>query len=260
MRKIALISIMLVITILGLTACASGIAPEEYDKVKDDLSTIRSQLASLQSKLAESEIVKIKLEALLNDQYDELRQSYDTVVSEYESLQAGFVDLSTEYENLGKQLDVVRDEYETLQAQHEYLLAEYDVLRTQYDIVTEEPAPITAEDVEQALFNLVNKDRIDNGLDEQLWGKYLYKWARANSTNMATNKRIEYSDFASWQEVQWATGYDTTDEMAEAVMTMWRNTRNYERYFLNINATYGAVAVYESEEIYYITYIASNFR
>lgn len=260
MRKIALISIMLVITLFTLPACTSGIAPEEYDKVKDELSTIQSQLVSLQGKLAESEIVKVNLEALLTEQYDELSQTYDTVVSEYESLQANFDSLSTEYEDLGKQLDAVRDEYETLQAQHEYLLAEYDVLRAQYDIVTEEPALITEEDVEQALFNLVNKDRIDNGLDEQLWGKYLYKWAIANSRDMATNKRIEYSDYASWQEVEWATGYDTTDEMAEAVMTMWENTRNYERYFLNINATYGAVAVYKSEEIYYITYIASNFR
>lgn len=260
MRKIALISIMLVITLFSLAACASGIALEEYDKVKDELSTIQSQLASLQSKLAESEIMKANLEVLLNDQYDELSQTYDTAVSEYESLQANFDSLSTEYEDLGKQLDVVRDEYETLQAQHGDLLAEYDVLRAQYDIVTEEPAVITEEDVEQALFNLVNKDRIDNGLDEQLWGINIFKWARANSTSMATNKRIEYSDYASWQEVEWATGYDTTDEMAEAVMTMWRNTRNYERTFLNINATYGTIAVYKSDEIYYITYIASNFR
>ncbi len=260
MRKIALISIMLIITILSLPACASRVALEEYDKVQDELSTIQSQLASLQGKLAESESVKANLEVLLNDRYDELSQTYDTVVNEYESLQAKFDDLSTEYENLGKQLDAVREEYETLQAQYEDLLAEFDVLRAQYDIVTEEPAVITEEDVEQALFNLVNQERVTNGLDEELWGIYLYKWARANSTSMATNKRIEYSDYASWQAVEWATGYDTTDEMAEAVMTMWKNTRNYERYFLNINATYGAVAVYKSEEIYYITYIASNFR
>ncbi|MCH8864639.1 MAG: hypothetical protein IIB13_04670 [Chloroflexi bacterium] len=260
MRKITLISIMLVISLFSLPACASGIALEEYDKVKDELSTIQSQLASLQSKLAESEIVKANLEVLLNDQYDELSQSYDTVVSEYESLQAKFDDLSTEYEDLGKQLDAVRDEYETLQAQYEDLLAEYDVLRAQYDIVTEEPAVITEEDVEQALFNLVNQGRVTNGLDEQLWGINIYKWATENSRNMATNRRIEYSSYASWQAVEWATGYDTTDEMAEAVMTMWRNTRNYERTFLNINATYGTVAVYKSEEIYYITYIASNFR
>ena len=259
MRKIAFISIMLVITLVSLPACDSGIALEEYDRVKDELSTIQSQLESLQGKLAESEIVKANLEEL-NVKFDELSQTHDTVVNEYESLQAKFDDLSTEYENLGKQLDAVRDEYETLQVQYEDLLAEYDVLRAQYDIVIEEPAVITEEDVEQALFNLVNKDRIDSGLDEQLWGIYVYKWARANSTSMATNRRIEYSDYASWQEVEWATGYDTTDEMAEAVMTMWRNTRNYERTFLNINATYGAVAVYKSEEIYYITYIASNFR
>lgn len=259
MRKIALIS-MLVITLLGLTACASGIAPEEYDKVKDELNTIRSQLASLQGKLAESETVKVNLEALLTDQYDQLRQTYDTAVNEYESLQAEFDGLSIEYENLGKQSDAVRDEYETLQVQYEGLLTEYDVLRAQYDVVTGEPAVITGEAVEQALFNLVNKDRIDNGLDEQLWGPNVYKWAIENSRNMATNGRIEYSSYASWQEVEWATGYDTTEETAEAVMTMWRNTRTYERTFLNINATYGAIAVYKSDEIYYITYIASNFR
>ncbi len=260
MRKIALISFMLVITLVSLPACASGIAPEEFDRAKDELSAIQGQLATLQGKLAESKIVRENLEVLLNEQYDELKQTYDTVVNEYESLQAEFDDLSNEYEDLGKQLDAVREEYETLQTRYEGSLAEYNVLRAQYNIVIQEPAVITEGDVEQALFNLINQERVTNGLDEQLWGPNVYKWAIENSRNMATNGRIEYSSYASWQEVEWATGYDTTDEMAQAILTMWKNTKNYERTFLNVNATYGAIAVYKSDEIFYITYIASNFR
>ena len=260
MRKIALILIMLVTILVSLPACASEIAPEEYDKVKNELSTIQSQLESLQRKLAESESVKTNLEALLNERYDELNQTYDAVLDEFESLQAEFDDLSTGYENLGKQLDTVRKEYDTLQAQYEDSLTEYAVLKEQYNTVIQEPAAFTEEDVEQALFNLVNQGRINIGLDEQLWGPNVYKWAIENSRNMATNRRIEYSDYASWQEVEWATGYDTAGEMTEAVMTMWKNTNNYERTFLNINATYGAIAVHKSDEIYYITYIASSFR
>ncbi|MEE8318731.1 MAG: hypothetical protein V3R36_03725, partial [Dehalococcoidales bacterium] len=255
-----LILIMLVTTLVSLPACASGIAPEEYDKVKNELSTIQSQLESLQRKLAESESVKVNLEALLNERYDELNQTYDAALNELESLQAEFDDLSTGYEDLGRQLDAGREEYETLQALYEDSLAEYDVLKAQFNIVIQEPGVIIEEDVVQALFNLINQGRVTIGLNEQLWGPNVYKWAIENSRNMATNKRIEYSDYASWQEVEWATGYDTADEMAEAVMTMWKNTNNYERTFLNINATYGAIAVYKSDEIYYITYIASSFR
>ncbi len=260
MRKIALISIMFVTILVSLPACASGIAPEEYDKVKNELSTIQSRLESLQRKLAESESVKENLEALLNERYDELNQTYDAALNEFESLQAEFDGLNTGYEDLGKQLDAGREEYETLQALYEDSLAEYDVLKAQFNIVIQEPGVIIEEDVVQALFNLINQGRVTIGLNEQLWGPNVYKWAIENSRNMATNKRIEYSDYASWQEVEWATGYDTADEMAEAVMTMWKNTNNYERTFLNINATYGAIAVYKLDEIYYITYIASSFR
>jgi hypothetical protein len=48
--------------------------------------------------------------------------------------------------------------------------------------------------------------------------------------------------------------------MANAAFTVWKNRQGYERSFLSVGANYGAVAVYKSGEIFYITYVADYFR
>jgi len=258
MRKITILSILLVIALFSVPSCAPTVSQEEYDRVSNELSAIQSQVESLQGKLTEAEILKAHNE--------ELNRQYAAVKSERETMQAKYEELSTEYEELNKQFDTVKSEFETMQAKYEELSAEYEELNNkyeelskQYDILTEEPAEINEEDVEQAVFKLVNQERKDNGLNELIWGGNLYKWAMANSRNMATNKRYEYSDYASWQEVHWAAGYSTTDEIANGALIIWKNGLQYERNIINKVATYGAVAVYKSGEIFYITYIASPF-
>ena len=230
MRKITILSILLVIAVFSVPSCAPTVSQEEYDRVSNELSAIQSQVESLQGKLTEAEILKAHNE--------ELNRQYAAVKSERETMQAKYEELSAEYEELNNK---------------------YEELSKQYDILTEEPAEINEEDVEQAVFKLVNQERKDNGLNELIWGGNLYKWAMANSRNMATNKRYEYSDYASWQEVHWAAGYSTTDEIANGALIIWKNGLQYERNIINKVATYGAVAVYKSGEIFYITYIASPF-
>jgi hypothetical protein len=48
--------------------------------------------------------------------------------------------------------------------------------------------------------------------------------------------------------------------MANAALMIWKTSRQYEENILNKHADYGTVAVYKSEEVYYITYIASTMR
>jgi hypothetical protein len=119
---------------------------------------------------------------------------------------------------------------------------------------------INEEDVEQAVFKLINQERTNNGLDELMWGDNIYKWAIANSRSMATNKRLEYIEYIGWQEIFWATGYGTPDRIAQSALTVWKNRQQYERYFLSAGAKYGAVAVYKSGEIFYITYVADYYK
>ena len=257
MRKITMLSMLLIIALFSVPSCAPTVSQQEYDRVSNELHTIQSQLASLQGKLAESELMQAN--------YEELSKQYDMVKSERETMQTQYEELSTEYEELSKQYDTVKSESELMQANYEELSTEYEELdkqfeelSKQYDIIIE-GTEINEEDIEQAVFKLVNQERKNNGLDELMWGVYLYKSAIAHSRYMATEKRFEYPEYG-WQEVLWATGYNTTDGIANATLTIWKNRRLYETSLLNKATKYGAVAVYKSGEIFYITYITDYFQ
>ena len=259
MRKITMLSMLLVMALFSVLSCAPTVSQEEYDRVSNELSAIQSQLASLQDKLSEAE--------LLQFQNEELKRQYDAAKSERETMQAQYEELSTEYEELNKQIDTVKSEFETMQAEYEELSTEFEELNNeyaelseQYDILIEGTVEINEEDVEQAVFKLINQERTNNGLDELMWGDNIYKWAIANSRSMATNKRLEYIEYVGWQEIFWATGYGTPDRIAQSALTVWKNRQQYERYFLSPGAKYGAVAVYKSGEIFYITYVADYYK
>jgi len=258
MKKITILSILLVMALFSVPSCAPAVSQEEYDRVNNELSAIQDQLALLQGKLAEAE--------LLQAQNEELNQQFDAVKSEFETMQAEYEELSTEYEELNQQLDTAKSEVETIQAEYEELNTEYEELNQQfvdlseqYDIIIEGTAEINEEDVEQAVFKLVNQERINNGLNELMWGGDLYKKAMANSLNMAKNKSYEYTELFAWQEVFWATRYGTADIIANAALTIWKDGKEYERNFLSKGANYAAVAVHKSGEIFYVTYIADFF-
>ncbi len=252
MRKITMLSIFLVMALFGLTSCAAKVSPQEYDRVSNELHVAQGQLASLQSKLAEAES--------LQAQNEELKKQFETMQAEHKELNAKYEELSQQYNAVKSQSETMQAEYDKLNTEYEELTKQFDELSEQYDIETKGAAGINAEDVEQAVFKLLNQARAENGLNEMIWGENIYKWAIANSLSMATNKRLEYSEYPSWQEIFWATGYGTADRIASAALTLWRNGVNYDLNILNRGATYGTVGVYKSGEIFYITYIASSFR
>ena len=237
-RKIAFLVILLVMALLSLPACTSGVSQQEYDGVSNQLSEMKDQLESMQAKLAEYETAQAK--------YEELSRQYESLKREYLAVQA-------RYEDLTKQHNTLKSEYAMVQTR-------YEELSKQYDAITAVTAAFNERDVEQAVFNLVNQKRRNNGLDELIWGDNLYLRALANSRDMAANKSLEYVSFSGWQEVDWVTGYDTADKMADALLTIWENRLTYEQNILNSVPAYGAVGVSKSGDIFYITYLASHFR
>jgi len=232
MKKIAFLLMLLIIVLLGAPSCAPKVSQQEYDSLKNELSETKSHLTALQNKLAEAK-----------------------------GIEAQYEELSAKYEELKEQSDVKISEIESIEAQYEELSAKYEELKEQYDAITEEPAEISEEDVEQALFELINQERKNNGLDELLWGKNLSWWAEVNSRDMAETLKYKHSEYASWQEVFWAAGYSTVDRIANGALITWRsNPYRYKLNILNTGAIYGAVGAYKSGEIFYITYIAHVFR
>lgn len=234
MKKTIVLSVLLIMALFSVLSCAPAISQQEYDQVTGELSETQGKLASLRSELAEAEI--------LQAEYDELSDNYDAVRSELEIMQA-------EYDEVGVK-------YDELSAKYDDLNTEYDELSSQYNILVEGTANISEEDVEQAVFELINQERRDNGLDELEWNHSLYLWAKSHSRDMAARKRVELSDYDVWQDVWRATGYSTVDRLTSATLTIWKDSVNYERTLLVKGATVGAVAVYKSGDIFYITYFA----
>jgi uncharacterized protein YkwD len=256
MKKIAILSMLL--ATMGALSCASGASQEEYDRVNSELLALQSQMATMQGKLAEAQLVQTQNEAL--------GKQYEAMKGEFDALQADYEELSNKYEDMSEQYNTTMSQFEALQADYEALSDEYEEMSEQYEILTkgaakaEAAAEFSKEDVEQAIFKQINQERIDNGVAELEWGVNIYKWAKENSFNMATNKRYEYSSYASWQEILWAAGHNSAESIANAAMIVWRDSLQYERNMINTVATYGAVGVYESAGIYYITFITSPFR
>jgi uncharacterized protein YkwD len=157
----------------------------------------------------------------------------------------------------------MQSEYETLQAKYEKLSAKYEELSKQGEAVVEEEVvvEIAEEGIEQALFELINQDRIDYGLDVLAWRESLYKLVKKNSIDMATNKELRYPEYdVTWRAVYWAAGHNSAGEIAEATHLVWKNRDTYETYFLYVHLDFGAVGVHKSGDIFYITYVGGQFR
>jgi uncharacterized protein YkwD len=230
MKKNIVLSILLILALFSVLSCAPAVSQQEYDRVTSELSETQSQLALQRSELAEAEI--------LQAEYDELSDNYDAVRSEL------------------AEAEILQAEYDELGAKYDDLGAKYDELSRQYNVLVEGTADISEEDVEQALFELINQERRDNGLNELEWNHSLYLWAKSHSRDMAARKRLETSEYDVWQDFLRAAGYSTVDRLASATLTIWRDSANYERNFLVRGATVGAVAAYKSGDVFYITYFA----
>lgn len=180
------------------------------------------------------------------------QQEYDQVTGELSETQGKLASLRSEL----AEAEILQAEYDELGAKYDDLDTKYDELSSQYNVLVEGTANTSEEDVEQAVFELINQARRDNGLDELEWNHSLYLWAKSHSRDMAARKRVELSDYDVWQDVWRATGYSTVDRLTSATLAIWKDSVNYERTLLVKGATVGAVAVYKSGDIFYITYFA----
>ena len=253
MNRASIISVLLVGIILISTSCASGVPQQEYDRVKNELSAVQGELASLQVKLTEA-VATLAL-------YEELNNRNATLESEFDAMQTRHEELSAEYDELNIKYDTIQSEYKVLQSKHEELSTEYEELSKQNEVAVEEVVEISEEDVEMELFEIINEDRVENGLDILPWREGLYKRAKENSIYLATNKGLLYPEYdREWREVYWATGYSSAVEIAEATYLVWKNRDKHERYFLWPYLDYGAVGVYKSGDIFYITYLGDHIQ
>ena len=266
--RVSLLSILSIITIMSVVNCAPSISQEEYNSVIDELSKTRDKLAEVQDRLAEAMIIEAQYDVLntqydvLNTQFEELNRQHTARINEVQAVKAEYNQLQTLYEQLKTQNETRINEINILEAIYDELAENYQELKRQYDSVIPSNEVIDEAEVDQAILARINQERRNNGVNELQWGINLYGLAIQNSREMAAKGEVQYSTAgAIWQDIFWAIGYGTVDQIADAALVNWKvNDYNYNQKIINAASIYGAVATYKWEEVYYITFIASNFR
>ena len=259
-KKTGILLILGIIVLFGSVSCGGGggIAQEVYDSVVNELNEIEGQLVTMQEQLSESLAQEAQYAvryAELNVKYEELKNLDTADPAELATLEAQYAELSTEHEELQGQNAANINEITAL-------VARYDELQAQYNALAAPLPEITEVGIEQAVFTLINQERSNNGLDELEMGSNLFRWALINSESMSVSKQNEQytTNWVAYQQAHIATGYNTVDELAAATMIIWQsNELQYENNVLADDAVYGAVRVVKSGDIYYITFLASNF-
>ena len=242
-----------VLIAVGTISCQGGLQ-EKYDILEDRLADASEKLAAQQEKLLEAEILGTQYDGL-STEYDELKEQNDANLEELTALEA-------QLEVLGDEIVRLTGENEAKDNQIADLVAQYDNLKAQYDILVGAESEITEDNIEQALLDLINQERKSHGLNELVAGSNLVVWSRINSQRMSVSKQIEYytDNAVPFQRVYIAAGYSSLERVINAAMIIWKShVLSYEENILNEGATYGAVSVVKLEDIYYITFMASDF-
>jgi len=255
MKNIIIGIILLGILVLGgLGSCGQDDLQAEYDILVAQYEEANTQLVQLEEDLAAAQLVQTQYDALVV-QYDDLSDQNTTNLGEIASLEAQIAEVESELDELAEEIDIKINEL----AECAY---DYDVLKAQYDAMIGAAMAINEENIEQALFDLINQVRVANGLNELQIGINLNNWALVNSQNMVVSKQLEqYTTHAvPFQRAFIATGYSSLDRIVNAAMTIWQShIISYEDNILAEDAAYGAVRVVKSGDIYYITFLASQF-
>jgi len=239
---------LLVISLFMALSCAPSISQEGHDILKKELSAIQSELSATESELRATESELNSTQRELSTTQSELSATESGLRATQNELRAA----ETEVTWLQRKLT----EANIMQAHYEELITKCEESKQQYDAIIEGTVEISEEDVEQAVFALVNQERKNNGLNELIWQEGLYSCARSNNLKMAETKTLQSPECPSFQQVFWFLGYGTTEGIANAALKIWKdNLYSYNQNVLS-EAVNGAVAVYKSEDILYITYVA----
>lgn len=237
-----LIKVLLAISIvflLGAFSCGSGVSQADYDNLKSKLSQTESQLKALQDKLA-----------------SQTGTATPTITTTQPVTQS--TDLSKTIEDLKKQIAALDTQKTAAEASLKELNTKYTELQKQYDALTK-PAEITAEQVEQAIFKLINQERTSSNVTGLLWGNNLYTITRQNSQHMSETGKYEYSTWGFYQQIFMAASYGSVDGIARGAVQVWKiNQYQFEHGILSKAFKYGAVGAYKQGDVVFITFMAAD--
>lgn len=250
---------------------SSGVPETEYQALQTQLTAAqqaaadaRDQVSELQQDLVAAQAETAQFQAQLADatsnqidptEYAALQQQYDDAAAEVDSLTAQLANAQDSYAAATAQIDAYTTQVADLQQQ-------IDELSTPTPTVTETPLPLTTDNIKAALWKLINQERAVAGVVQLQEGTHLLQWTAQHVQQMATAHHTTiYTDAAvGTQAAMMAVGYRAVDEVAQATITTWKiSLAWFEDQVLSPSASYGAVAVLQSGDIFYISFMSSNY-
>ena len=171
-------------------------------------------------------------------------------------------DLKKQTDSYAAQITVLEARKKATEASLADLNTKYTALQKQTPIVTTvapPPEEITEDKVEQAIFAIINQDRVKSGIPELQWGRNLYNIVKQHSKYMQELGRYEYSSWPFFQQIYWAAGYSSVDGISRGALLVWKtNQYQYEHGIQSKAFKYGAVGAYKLGDVIFIAFMAAD--
>jgi uncharacterized protein YkwD len=240
--------LLLTVSILILFAaasCASGVSQSDYDALNTKLEQAEAQLKTLQGTSPTTLVVTPPAITVSTTPGDNSAKTID--------------DLKKQIDSYTAQIAALDSRYKASEANLAALNAKYAALEAANAALSKPPEDITETKVEQAIFAMINQERAAANVPELGWGTNLYSIVRQHGKYMAENGKFEVSSWPFFQQIYWATGYSSVNNLAGAVLTIWKNNEyQFEHGILSKAFKYGAIGAYKYGTVFYITFMAAD--
>lgn len=264
---------VLLIAVMAVAAAGcggtTGVPQADYQALQTKLTTAQQSLTDSQAQVTKLQGDLSAAQAETASLQTQLKQATanQTSAADLAQLQQQYQDASARVDSLTSQLANVTATYNATKAQVDGYVAQIADLQQQIDQLstatpTATPLPLTADNVKTAVWNRINNERAQAGLGQLQLGNNLQGYANQHVQQMASaHHTTTYTDaVVGVQAAYMAVGYLGVNELVDATFTFWQVTPSwYNSVILEPNVTYGAVAVLQAGNIFYISFMASNY-
>lgn len=269
MRTLRIFVLVMILVVIGLSVfgCGGGgVSEVDYQAVQAQLQTAQKSAADA---LAEVTQLQQDLDAAQAEAAD-LQAQLDAAAGGAQSGDAAYAALKQQYDNATAQIDTLNAQVTTAAADYADAQVQIDAYAVQVadlqqqvaDLTSPEPLPLTAGNVKDAIWDRINLERVQGFVPQLQLGKNIQSWVDQHVLQMQmANKITIYTDAqVGTQAAMQAIGYQTIEELVNATFTYWKlSSQWFEDQILAPEARYGAVAVAQAGNIFYISFMSYNF-
>ncbi len=269
--RIFLAALMLAVVGAAVLGCGgtTGVSEADYQALQTKLDTAQQSLADAQDQVsqlqqdllaarAEAGTLKTQLADAAAGQIDPA--DYSALQQQYQSSQAQVDSLTAQLANASKSYDAAQAEIDDYVTQIADLQQQIDELSA--PATTEPPVPLTEGSIQTVLWDRVNQERAAAGVSQLTTGQHLVQWSAQHVQQMDTaHHTTTFTDATiPVQAAYMAVGYQEVYELVDAVIYTWKiSPQWYSDQILQPNVSYGGLSVLESGEVFYISFMASNY-